>query len=118
MVDAVALQPQSTPPQSTADLTDAERRLLAICQEIQFGRLLDLHVEDGQPSLDARLTIEREHKYGSGAGRIETAGETFALKAQQRDFIARLRAMEGTLTMKVQVQHGLPFRGTTIETIN
>lgn len=104
-------------PCSTEELTESERRLLEICQKVQFGRLLDLHVEQGQPLLGSRLTVERDHKYGSCEQVARPIDDHYMLKAQQRDFIARLRATEDLQIMRVQIQNGLPFRGTTIETI-
>ena len=120
LLQMIRVATQSKPnasPCSSEELTEAERRLLEICQEIQFGRLIDLHVEQGQPLLGSCLTVERDHKYGSCEQVTRPSGDHYMLKAQQRDFIERLRATEDLQIMRVQIQHGLPFRGTTIETI-
>ena len=118
MLDAVVMKPETSAPQHTGELTEAERRLLEICQRIQFGRLLDLHMQNGQPLIGSRITVERDHKYGSRHRNQPPDSADFALKDQQRDFIERLRATDGCQVVKVQIQHGMPFRGTTIETIN
>ena len=51
-------------PRTTRDLTAAERFLLQIMRENQFGRVENLRVQAGQPLLDRGVKVVRVARLG------------------------------------------------------
>jgi len=94
-----------------AALSPARERLVEVMQGLNFGRLEELVIRDGEPVLDPPPCVVREIKFGGENGpRPEIGKEDFALKAQVRYLFAQMEAMgDGTIRC-LEVQHGLPFR--------
>ena len=97
-------------------LTPSQQQLLAEMQRINFGRIFDLTVRDGQPVMDPPPRVVREIKFGSDNGpRPEAAKVDFTLKAQVRDLFAQLEALGDGVIPCIEIQRGLPFRMTVEE---
>ena len=92
-------------------LSPARRRLLALMQGINFGRIERLVVRDGEPVFDPAPRVVREIKFGGENGpRPEVKAQDFVLKAQTVELFTSLgRLGDGTVEC-IEVQHGLPFR--------
>ena len=94
-----------------SSLTPSQQQLLAEMQRINFGRIFDLEVRDGQPVMDPPLRVVREIKFGGDNGpRPEVAKTDFTLKAQVRDLFAQLEALGDSVISCIEIQRGLPFR--------
>lgn len=99
-----------------ADLSPAGARLVELMQGLNFGRVLDLAVQDGEPVLDPPPRVVREVKFGGENGsRPEAAKTDFALKAEVRDLFAHLEAVGDGVVQCIEVKHGLPFKMTVEE---
>jgi len=99
-----------------SSLTPSQQKLLAEMQRINFGRIFDLEVRDGQPVMDPPPRVVREIKFsGDNGPRPEAAKADFTLKAQVRDLFAQLEAMGDGVIPCIEVQRGLPFRMTVEE---
>ena len=99
-----------------SSLTPSQQHLLAEMQRINFGRIFDLEVRDGQPVMAPPPRVVREIKFGGDNGpRPEAAKADFTLKAQVRDLFARLEAMGDGVIPCIEIQRGLPFRMTVEE---
>ena len=97
-------------------LTPSQQQLLTEMQRINFGRIFDLEVHDGQPVMDPLPRIVREIKFGGDNGpRPEVAKADFTLKAQVRDLFAQLEALGDGVIPCIEIQRGLPFRMTVEE---
>jgi hypothetical protein len=80
-------------------------------QRINFGRIFDLEVRDGQPVMDPLPRVVREIKFGGDNGpRPEAAKPDFTLKTQVRDLFAELEALGDGMIPYIEIQRGLPFR--------
>jgi len=99
-------------------LSPQRRALLELMQEINFGRIEGLAIQDGEPILDPSPQVVREVKFGSENGpRPEIDSIDFLLKAQVVDLFHHLdRMVDGTVE-RLHVKHGLPFRMDVRETV-
>jgi len=99
-----------------SSLTPSQQKLLAEMQRINFGRIFDLSVRDGQPVMDPPPRVVREIKFGGDNGpRPEAVKPDFALKAQVRDLFVQLEALGDGVIPCIEIQRGLPFRMTVEE---
>jgi len=99
-----------------SSLTPSQQKLLAEMQRINFGRIFDLTVRDGQPVMDPPPRVVREIKFGGDNGpRPEVAKADFTLKAQVRDLFVQLEALGDGVIPCIEIQRGLPFRMTVEE---
>ena len=94
-----------------SDLTPSRQRILELMQRMNFGRIEELHVLNGEPQFDPPPLAIREHKFARGDGpRPEAAKADFALKAEVVDLFAQLEAIGDGVITRLEFQHGLPFR--------
>lgn len=99
-----------------SSLTPSQQKLLAEMQRINFGRIFDLSVRDGQPVMDPPPRVVREIKFGGDNGpRPESAKADFTLKAQVRELFAQFEALGDGVIPCIEIQRGLPFRMTIEE---
>ena len=92
-------------------MSPARRQLLELLQQINFGRLESLEVCDGEPVLDPRPVLVREHKFGGENGaRPELTSPDFALKQQVIELFEFFDEMKDGVIDVLEVKHGLPFR--------
>jgi hypothetical protein len=95
---------------TTKDLTPAQRLLLDIMSEHQFGRLENVPVQGGQPVLDSGVNVVRIARLGG-----ETCGATvpstdqFELKQAVCDLFDELARFENGTIAKLEFRHGLPW---------
>ena len=92
-------------------LSDPERRLIALLQDLNFGRIERLHVTGGEPCFDQPPDVFREIRFGSENGpRPERALSDFQLSADHRALLNLIRSMDEGVVEHIDVRHGLPFR--------
>jgi hypothetical protein len=94
-----------------ANLSQARRRLLELFQQVNFGRVENLTVKDGEPLLAPTTRVAREIKFGGdNSPRQELSSGDFLLKSQVVELFKFFDAMQtGTIEL-IEVKHGLPFR--------
>jgi hypothetical protein len=92
-------------------LPEPRRRLVELMQSLNFGRIEQIPIRDGEPVLDHPPRVVREFKFGGENGpRPELAAEDFLLKGQVVELFRHL-AQLGTVAIEVlEVKNGLPFR--------
>jgi hypothetical protein len=97
-------------PQAKSALSPARRRLVEICQRLNFGRVENLQILSGEPVLEPAPRVIREHKFCSdNAPRPEAARPDCKLKSKVADLMQLLDAIgDGTIAV-LSVKHGLPF---------
>ena len=101
---------------TAASLPPARRRLITLMQALNFGRIEELAVSQGEPVLDPPPRIVREVKLGGENGpRPESVKEDFLLKAEVRELFAHMEAMGDGVIRCIEVKHGLPFKMTVEE---
>ncbi|WP_020473430.1 hypothetical protein [Zavarzinella formosa] len=97
--------------QSKANLSPARRKLVELMREVNFGRIVDLRVERGQPVLDPAPGRITEHKFGGDNGpRPESNAPNFQLKWQILELFQLLDQIGTGDIASLEVKHGLPFR--------
>ena len=96
-----------------ASLSPARRRLLEICQEINFGRLENLSIRDGEPVLDPLPSIVQQLKFGGENGpRPELGAPDFQLTKQHGDLFDYFDQLQNGVIATLEVQYGLPVGGS------
>ena len=94
-----------------ASLPPERRRLLKRMQQINFGRIENLVIRNGQPVLSPLPRIIREVKFGGENGpRPEASIEDFALKAQVVELLRYMDELQDGVIGVLEIKHGLPFR--------
>ena len=96
----------SKTPESTPNLSEAERKLLRLMSDVGFGRIKQLRVINGQPNF-SNIRIIRDIKLGAQDDVQRPSGD-FALKRELRAFFTVLRRLDAAIIRKVEIRHGLP----------
>ena len=94
-----------------------DRRLLVeLMQGINFGRVENLVIRNGQPVLASPASIVREFKFGSdNAPRPELDADDFVLKRQLVELFDLLDDYGDGVIEVLEIKHGMPFRMTVME---
>ena len=94
-----------------AGLPEPCRRLVELMQTVNFGRIEELPIRNGQPVLDPRPRVIYEIKLGGENGpRPELGTADFFLKQQVIELFAFFDEMQNGIIDVLEVKHGLPFR--------
>ena len=94
-----------------SDLSSPKQRLLRLFQAINFGRVEELEVRDGEPQFSPppRVFVELKLDVENGV-RPESRQETFPLRSQVGRFFTQLSRLEDGTVECIDIRHGLPFR--------
>ena len=93
------------------DLPSSQKRLLKLMQSVNFGRIEQLVIRNGQPIFDPPPRVVREIKLGTeNSSRPETALEDFVLKKQVRDLFDQFLHLNNATVRTLVIQNGLPIR--------
>ncbi len=94
-----------------AALSPARARLVEVMQRLNFGRVEQLVIREGEPVLDPPPRVVREVKFCAENGPHPEAGkDAFTLKAQVCELFAQMEAMGNGVIGCIEIKHGLPFR--------
>jgi hypothetical protein len=94
---------------TTRDLTDAQRRLIAVMSADQFGRIENLSVHAGQPVFDRDVRIVRVAPLGrKSCGTPVPKGHDFELKQAVCDLLDELTQLRDGTVVRLEFRHGLP----------
>ncbi len=93
------------------DLSPERRRLLRLFQSINFGRLEELEVRDGEPQFSPlpRVFVELKLDVEDGP-RPESRLDAFPLRSQVGRCFAQLAQLRDGTVERIDIRHGLPFR--------
>ncbi|MCC6392614.1 MAG: hypothetical protein IT167_18585 [Bryobacterales bacterium] len=93
------------------DLSAPKQRLLRLFQAVNFGRVEELEVRDGEPQFSPppRVFVELKLDVENGA-RQESGLEQFPLRSQVVRFFTQLSRLEDGTVECIDIRHGLPFR--------
>ena len=96
-----------------SSLTPPQARLVDLMQRLNFGRIEDLHILNGEPLFDPPPRVFRDVRPGRVNGPRPEAGKAdFDLKVEVIDLFVHLEAVGDGVIERIEVQHGLPFRMT------
>ena len=94
-----------------SSLSYSQRNLVELMQKLNFGRIEDLHIRNGEPQANPPPRLIHEFKFGGNNGaRSETTKLDFVLKAEVIALLAQLEAIGNGIITRIEVKHGLPFR--------
>ena len=94
-----------------ASLPPERRRLLKRMQRINFGRIENLVIKDGQPVLSPSPRVVRSVKFGGRNGpRPEASLEDFVIKDEVVELFRYMDELRDGVIDVLEIQHGLPFR--------
>ena len=93
------------------DLSPAKQRLLPLFQAINFGRVEELEIRNGEPEFSPAPRVFVELKLDANDGpRPESRLDRFPLRSQVERFFAQITRLDGGTVEVIEVRHGLPFR--------
>ena len=95
-------------PRTTRDMTAAQRRLLRIMTESQYGRIENFLVRAGQPLLDPGVKIVRVAILGGESSGTAVHGDQFELKKAVRDPFDELERLDNGTVIRLEFKRGLP----------
>jgi len=96
--------------ETASQLSAARRRLLETISKLNFGRIENLVIQNGQPVFDPPPSILRDVKFGAENGpHAKSALSDFSLKSRLLDLFSQLDALESGVVRSLEVKHGLPF---------
>ena len=96
---------------SKQDLSARRASLLELMQNINFGRIEGLAVQDREPILNPPPRIIREVKFGGENGpRHELDAGNFLLKSQVVELFQHFDQLGDAAIEVLEIKHGLPFR--------
>ncbi len=100
-----------------SSLSPARRRLIRVFQQLNFGTVENLRIQNGEPLFNSTSRVLRSHRAGKKDGpRAETSKADFHIKGQVSELL-QLFDQERNLTIAaIDVQDGLPFRWWVEET--
>lgn len=97
-----------------SDLSPARRALVRLFSDLEFGRIENLHIQNGEPLLDPPPRVLRSFKFGvsepsplSAPGRLD-----YVVKDQVIQFLHLLDTIRDTIWTEIAVADGLPIRAT------
>lgn len=98
-------------PATIQDLSPAQQRLVRLFQSINFGRVEELEIRNGEPEFSPAPRVFVELKLDVADGpRPESRLGSFQLRSQMERFFTQIsRLKDGTVEV-IEVRHGLPFR--------
>ena len=93
--------------------TNAERELIRIMRETQFGSIANIRLAGGQPVIGKHTDVSKEYKLSGVEPRREVISEDgYLAKPQVRTMFERFRAIDGGVIERLEVRDGLPFKMT------
>jgi hypothetical protein len=92
-----------------ARLSACRRRLLTEMQRINFGRIENLQIEEGEPRLDT-ATVIRVLKLGAdNKPRPELSLSDFALKQPVIELFSMMSSLRNGTISSIELKYGMPF---------
>ena len=103
-------------PARKSSLSHQRQRLVETLQRISFGKIERIPFRDGQPELSDASKVFREHKFRSETGpNRHFPTEDFAIKRQLVELFHYFDEQVNAEIELLEIQNGLPFRMTVIE---
>ena len=92
-------------------LTAPRQALVRLCQTLNYGLILDLHVRDREPVFSPVPTVLRDIKLDlDDNARAETDLADFVLRDEVRRLLDQIDAMAAGRIQRIEVHAGIPRR--------
>jgi hypothetical protein len=94
-----------------SELSAARQALVRLCQSIDYGQVLDLHVRDREPVFNPEPVVILEVKLdGDSRQRPESELADFTLRDEVRRLLDRIDEIGNGRIQKIEVRAGIPRR--------
>jgi hypothetical protein len=98
-------------PVRLSDLSAPKQALVRICQTLDFGQIIDLHIRDGEPVYNPAPTLLLDVKLDADCGgRREIELPDFMLRDEILRLFERLEALQAGRIQRIEVRAGIPRR--------
>jgi hypothetical protein len=98
-------------PRTTEHLTAAQRALVQVMRDWQFGRIENMRVEGGQPILGGGAKLVRVQRLDADRQRTQALREAeWQLKQEIRSLFEELTRLQDCLIVRLGFRHGLPVQ--------
>jgi hypothetical protein len=106
------MRPKIATPAHLSDLSSARQALVRLCQTIDHGQILDLHIgADGEPSFSPEPQVIVEIKLdGNSTPRADTMLADFVLRNEVVRLLDHIDTIRTGRIQKIEVRAGLPKR--------
>ena len=103
-------------PTTKAALSPARRQLVELMQDVNYGRIEQLVVRDGEPVLDPRPHVRRVILLGKDTGaHAARRNADFALKDKVLELFAVFDRERSLTVLELVIDNGLPVRMTVAD---
>lgn len=89
-------------------LTELDQQLVDLLQDIDFGRIEDLHIRDGKPVFQPPPRAIATLKMQAPRNRDEARPRDFSLKQSVVLLMLLIRQIGDGKILRIEVRHGLP----------
>ncbi|MCE5322413.1 hypothetical protein LLG46_03740 [bacterium] len=97
--------------QNQLQITEAQKRLLQLMQEIHYGKVEDLVISDGEPVMGLPVKVLRDVKLSGESSRKPILADCDNLdKPQVVEMLRQFRRLGDGVVQLVEIHDGLPFR--------
>lgn len=104
--------------QDQLSITDAQKRLLQLMQDVHYGKIEDLVISGGEPVLGLPVKVLRDIKLSVDGGRKPTFPDRDYLdKPQVVEMLRQFKRLGDGVVQLVEIHDGLPFRIHIVEMV-
>jgi hypothetical protein len=97
--------------QCKSTLSASRQELLELIEQIPFGKLENILINNGEPDLTRPPVVTREIKLGlEEMPRVSRSGADYVLKSQFIDLFSQLDRLGDGSTVTIEIRHSLPAR--------
>src|SRR5947209_5155774 len=97
--------------QTLSSLSSPRQVLVRLCQSVDFGQIIDLHIRDREPRFDPAPAVLLDIKLDSDLqARPELALDDFELCSEMRRLLGQIDKIGDGCIQRIEVRHGLPCR--------
>ena len=90
--------------------SERTKQLIRLMQDLNFGRIMDLPVRNGEPVFDQPVQVVRTVKIAASNGpRPEVQCGDFDLKVEVQSLLHWIARIKTGCIQCIEVKHGLPF---------
>jgi hypothetical protein len=94
-----------------SQLSASRQALVRLCQSVNFGHIVGIAIQDGDPVFNPQPTVLLDVKLDADEGqRRETELPDFALRDEVRRLMARLDQLKKGRIERIEVRSGIPRR--------
>lgn len=99
-------------------LSQRERRLLQLMQEIHYGRIEGLVISDGEPVIESSTIVFRDVKFGPNSSKKPVlVDHNYLDKPQIASMLQQFHALGDSVVEFLDIHDGLPFRMRVMESV-